>query len=75
VNDLDAQEAEEEEYRTWFQMGLAPTDEEVRTAGGDNARVKASELECIAQRAEYLRSTQSQSQTDANHNQKGLRAS
>jgi hypothetical protein len=70
---FDARELEEEEYHTRVKMGLAPTDDDIRAAGGDDARVKANELARIACRAEYLRSTQSR--TDANQSQTGLRAS
>jgi hypothetical protein len=70
-DEVEARLAEEEEYQTRFKMGLAPTDEEIRAAGGDDAMVKANELARIARRAEYLRSTQSR----VNADQTGLRAS
>jgi hypothetical protein len=57
--EFDAREAEEEEQHALYKMGLAPTDEDIRAAGGDDAMVKANELARIARRAEYLRSTQS----------------
>jgi hypothetical protein len=44
----------EEEYHSHVKMGLAPTDDKVHTAGGDDAQVKANELACIAHCAEYL---------------------
>jgi hypothetical protein len=69
--EFDAREAEEEEQHSLFKMGLAPTDEDIRVAGGDDATVKANELARIARRAEYLRSTQSRDHAD----QTGLRAS
>jgi hypothetical protein len=69
--EFDEREVEEEEYHTHVRMGLAPTDEDIRAAGGDDAQVKANELARIARRAEYLHSTQSRDHAD----QTGLQAS
>ena len=57
--EFDARTAEEEENHILYKMGLGPTDEDIRNAGGDDAMVKANELARITRRAEYLRSTQS----------------
>jgi hypothetical protein len=35
-------------------MGLAPIDEDIQAAGGDDARVKANELAHITHHVEYL---------------------
>jgi hypothetical protein len=64
----------EEEYHTRVKMGLAPTDEDIRAAGGDDAKVKANELARITRRAEYLRSLQPVTNI-TNASQTGLRAS